>query len=60
MERLQKIIDLFEGTDNIYVLNELKLAKIEIEIDLMKAQISAQDKSIKFLKDQLKSEIDNI
>jgi hypothetical protein len=60
MERLNKLIALFEGTDNVYVLSELKLAKIEIEIDLLKIQISEQNKSIKILKDQICSEIEKI
>jgi len=60
MERLDKLIALFEGTDNVYVLGELKLAKIEIEIDLLKVQISEQNKSIQTLKDQIYKEIEKI
>lgn len=60
MERLNKLIALFEGTDNVYVLEQLKLAKIEIEIDLLKVQIYEQNKSIQTLKDQIYNEIEKI
>lgn len=50
MERLQKLIDLFEGSDNIYILSELKLIKTEMEIELLKKHISILNSDIMDLK----------
>ena len=50
MDRLNLLIDLFKSSDNIYVLRELQLLKIEIETLLI-------DYKIEVLK-ELKNELD--
>lgn len=57
MERLQKLIDLFEGTDNIFVLNELKLIKTEMEIELLKQHISILNSNIMDLKSKFNESV---
>ena len=57
MERLQKLIDLFEGTDNIFVLNELKLIKTEMEIELLKQHISILNSDIMDLKSKFNESV---
>lgn len=47
MERLNKLIDLFSITENVYVQKELELLKIEIDILI-------KDAKIETLKDILK------
>lgn len=41
MERLDKLIDLFKSSDNIYVLKELELLKIEIKTLVADSKIEA-------------------
>lgn len=57
MERLQKLIDLFEGTDNVFVLNELKLIKTEMEIELLKQHISILNSDIMDLKSKFNESV---
>ena len=49
MERLNKLIDLFSITENVYVQKELELLKIEIDILI-------KDAKIETLKDILKKD----
>ena len=57
MERLQKLIDLFEGTDNVFVLNELKMIKTEMEIELLKQHISILNSDIMDLKSKFNESV---
>jgi len=49
MERLNKLIDFFSITENVYVQKELELLKIEIDILI-------KDAKIETLKDILKKD----
>lgn len=49
MERLNKLIELFSITENVYVQRELELLKIEIDILI-------KDAKIETLKDILKKD----
>ncbi len=49
MERLNKLIELFSLTENVYVQKELELLKIEIDILI-------KDAKIETLKDILKKD----
>ena len=49
MERLNKLIDFFSITENVYVQRELELLKIEIDILI-------KDAKIETLKDILKKD----
>jgi len=53
MDRLDKLIDLFESSENIYILNELKLLKTEINTLVVDTQIE----TLKNLKKELISKI---
>jgi hypothetical protein len=53
MDRLDKLIDLFESSENVYILNELKLLKTEINTLVVDTQIE----TLKNLKKELISKI---
>lgn len=53
MDRLDKLIDLFESSENVYVSNELKLLKTEINTLVIDTQIE----TLKNLKKELISKI---
>jgi hypothetical protein len=53
MDRLEKLIDLFESSENVYILNELKLLKTEINTLVLDTQIE----TLKNLKKELISKI---
>jgi len=53
MDRLDKLIDLFELSENVYILNELKLLKTEINTLVVDTQIE----TLKNLKKELISKI---
>lgn len=53
MDRLEKLIDLFESSENVYILNELKLLKTEINTLVVDTQIE----TLKNLKKELISKI---
>lgn len=53
MDRIDKLIDLFESSENVYVSNELKLLKTEINTLVIDTQIE----TLKNLKKELISKI---
>lgn len=53
MDRLDKLINLFESLDNVYISNELKLLKTEINTLIVDTQIE----TLKDLKEELISKI---
>jgi len=47
-ERLQKLIDLADTMDNVYMVNELKHLKLEIDHALLTEEIKGNDKYLKY------------
>ena len=47
-DRIQKLIDLADTMDNVYMVNELKILKLEIESALIEEEIKGMDKYLKY------------